>query len=300
MAEQLPGKDEIFLDHVGWYLPDLDQAGAAFERLGFTLTPYAVHGDRDPATGEVVPTGSANRLVILERGYLELLTDVAGTDTLLARHLRERTARYQGIHLTALTVADAAAEAARLGALDIPLQPVVNLRRKAEAEDGTEADVGFTVLRPPFDLYPEGRIQTLTHLTPEQVWQKRYIARENGIQGLAELIFSVPDPAASAGRLTKFTGRAAVEIDGGMGVDLDRGRLSFLNPESIALQLGFAPKPPAPAVAAVGFVSSDLAKTRDFFAGRGIELVRDEAECLVVAPEDAVGAALVIEGDSFT
>ena len=38
---QVPATDEIFLDHVGWMLPDIDIAAKAFERMGFPLTPLA-------------------------------------------------------------------------------------------------------------------------------------------------------------------------------------------------------------------------------------------------------------------
>lgn len=294
MREQLPGRGQIFLDHVGWYVPDLEAAAGAFDRLGFPLTPCSVHGDRDPRTGRVVPLGSANRLAVLHSGYLEFLSAVEATDSSLSRHLRERMARYVGIHLTAFTVRDAAAEAVRLAADGIALQPTVNLRRTAEAADGSRAEVGFTVVRARFDFFPEGRIQTLTHLTPEQIWQERYMARENAIHGLTEIVFSVPDPVASAQRLAKFTGRPAGEMAGGTCVRLDRGQLSFYQPQDIARWLGFEAVPAAPAAVAVGLASNDLAQTRDFFSARGVSLVADEADRLVVAPDVAMGAALII------
>ena len=52
-----------------------------------------------------------------------------------------------------------------------------------------------------------GRLQVLTHRTPEHLWQSRYIARDNAITGLCEAVLAVPDPEASAERLTRFTGR---------------------------------------------------------------------------------------------
>ena len=97
----LPGPGEIYLDHVGWYVPDLDEVARVFGKLGFPLTPIALHGDKDPNTGEVIPQGSANRLAMLEHGYLEFLTDVEGTDTPVSRHMRDRMDQYIGVHLTA-------------------------------------------------------------------------------------------------------------------------------------------------------------------------------------------------------
>ncbi len=231
--KQLPASGEIFLDHVGWYVPDLDDVARSFGRLGFPLTPSSVHGDRDPDTGAIVPQGSANQLAVLERGYLEFLTDVKGTETPVSKHLRSAMDRYVGIHLTAFSVFDAAGEAGRLAGDGFRLQPTVNLRRTIEGADGADVEVAFTVVRAEFGSIPEGRIQTLTHHTPEHVWQRRYMARDNALIGLAEVVFSVADPTASAGRLAKFTGRSAIETETGMSVPLDRGKLTFFEPKDV-------------------------------------------------------------------
>lgn len=276
----LPGPGEIYLDHVGWYVPDLDEVARVFGGLGFPLTPIALHGDKDPKTGEVIPQGSANRLAMLEHGYLEFLTDVEGTDTPVSRHMRDRMDQYIGVHLTAFSVADAGAETARLQTTGITLQPTVNLRRSVEAADGTEAEAGFTVIRAGFDEFPEGRIQTLTHLTPEHVWQDRFIARDNGIIGLSEAVYSVPDPEASAARLAVFTGRAPRAADGGMEIILDRGKLRFVAVDHFGV--------------AVGLVSRDLAQTRDYFLEHDIRLAEQSAERLVIDAGQALGAELVI------
>ena len=293
-AKQLPADGEIFLDHVGWYVRDLDDAGRVFGRLGFPLTPCSVHGDRDPETGAVIPQGSANRLALLEQGYLEFLTDVESTDTLVSNHLRGSMERYIGVHLTAFSVSDAAAEGVRLARQGFDLQPTVNLRRTIEAADGSDVEVAFTVVRAEFGSIPEGRMQILTHHSPDHVWQRRYIAEESAVMGLGEVVFSVADPAASAERLAKFTGRAARAAAPGMSVPLDRGKLTFLQPGDVPRQLGIQEMPQAPAVVAIGLVSRDLAKTREFLRARGIGLAVDGPNRLIVEPDEALGCALII------
>jgi len=293
-ARQLPAVGEIFLDHVGWYVHDLDDVVDVFGRLGFPLTPYSVHGDRDPQSGRIIPQGSANRLALLEQGYLEFLTDVQGTDTPVSSHLRSSMARYIGVHLTAFAVSDAEAEAARLLRDGFRLQPTVNLRRGIEAADGTDVEVAFTVVRAAFGSIPEGRIQTLTHHTPEHVWQRRYIAGANAIMGLGEVVFSVADPVASAARLAKFTGRAAIATPPGVSVPLDRGKLTFLRREDVPQQLGIHTMAEAPAMVAVGLVSRDLVKTREFMLAQGVRLVVDDPGQLIIGPDDALGSALII------
>ncbi len=276
----LPGPGEIYLDHVGWYVPDLDAVAEVFGTMGFPLTPIALHGDKDPKTGEVIPQGSANRLAMLEHGYLEFLTDVEGTDTAVSRHMRDRMGQYIGVHLTAFSVADAGLETARLQTTGISLQPTVNLRRSVEAADGSEAEAGFTVIRAGFDQFPEGRIQTLAHLTPAHVWQDRFIAKDNAIIGLAELVYSVPDPADSAARLATFTGGTPSATDGGMEIILDRGRLRFVAADHFGT--------------AVGLVSADLAQTRRYFLEHNIPLAKESAETLVIDGARALGAELMI------
>ena len=43
LETQTPGSNEIYLDHVGWFVPDMDEASEVFQRLGFPLTPFTVH-----------------------------------------------------------------------------------------------------------------------------------------------------------------------------------------------------------------------------------------------------------------
>jgi hypothetical protein len=293
-SQQTPNKGEVFLDHVGWYVPNLDEVVASFSRLGFVVTPYSVHGDRDPNTGDIIPQGSANRLVMLESGYLEFLTVVDGTDTPVSRHLEDRMDKYIGVHLVAFTVADAEAEASRITGEGIDLQPTVNLRRTIEAEDGSEVAVAFSVVRARFDLYPEGRVQTLTHHTPEHVWQDRYITRDNGICGLNEVVYAVPNPTDSAGRFAQFTGRPQTETKIGTEIILDRGKLTFATSQNLITTLGISVPDHLPSIAAIGLVSQDFTQTISFLKDRKIDYVVWNKATLVIAPQEALGVTLII------
>ena len=96
--KQLPTGNELFLDHVGYFLADLEGAAARFERLGFTVSPVNIH--YNSADGELVRSGTANRLITFEAGYIEALGQVA--DTPLGAELASGVARYEGLHLIAL------------------------------------------------------------------------------------------------------------------------------------------------------------------------------------------------------
>lgn len=289
---QVPDDGEIFLDHVGWMLPDMDEAAMAFERMGFPLTPLAIHKDRHPETGEPVLVGSANRLAILPLGYLEFLTPVEGADTVVSRHMQGAIARHVGVHLIAFTVSDAERYGETLVERGFELHPTVHLRRMVEGENGEEVEAAFTVIRAKLGSIPEGRLQVLTHLTPEHVWQNRLLPKENGLLGLAEAVFAVDNPLESAARLERFTGREPVEADGEVVIPLSRGQLRFLTPDAAgALVGGLVPAPPS--VAAVGLVSSDLGKTRAFLDGAGFSVAAGQ-DRLLIRPDEACGVHFII------
>ena len=69
---QLPEGGEVFLDHVGFFVVDLDAAGAGLERLGFRVSLANVQTNAD-AKGVLKPSGTSNRLARLKRGFIEML-----------------------------------------------------------------------------------------------------------------------------------------------------------------------------------------------------------------------------------
>lgn len=291
---QLPGPGQIFLDHVGWMVPEMEQASLVFERLGFSLTPYAIHGDRDPETGEVKPAGTANRVAILERGYLEILTPVDGVDTPVTRHMRSALAHHTGVHLIAFSVSDADEAADQIRSRGFELQPTVNLKRPVEAEDGSQAEAAFTVIRPSFESFPEARAQVLRHHTPEHIWQRRYLSRDNGLTGLLEVALISADPPEAAERYSRFLGRAAEQDGASLVINLDRGGLRFLDARGAAEHFGRVSRPPMPAVGAITLTSSDLDKTRYFFLSQGLRPGAINPGHLLIDESEALGVHLII------
>ncbi len=289
---QTPEAGEIFLDHVGWYVPDMEEAGAAFERLGFRLTPLTPH-THESASGERTPSGTANRCAMIELGYLEILCAMPDLDTALAAQLRSGLARYTGLHLIAFTCADAVSEHARIASAGFAPQPIVNLRRPLTADDGSEAMTAFSVIRLAPGAMAEGRIQLLTQETPATVWQPSLIARDNAIDALSGVVVCSDDVADSASRFARFLGRAST--GGGTEIVLDRGRVSFMAPDALAALIPGAAAPSNPFIAAVVLRSRDVRASRDYLASRGLA-VGESAGALVVGAADAMGATLVIHG----
>src|SRR5215213_2214524 len=65
---QKPRPGELFVDHVSHFVADLDAAAAEFEKLGLRVTPVSAQVSADG------PLGASNRCVMLDEGYIELLS----------------------------------------------------------------------------------------------------------------------------------------------------------------------------------------------------------------------------------
>jgi hypothetical protein len=273
---------------------DMAGASSVFERLGFPLTPYSVHGDRDPASGMLKPVGTANRLAMLPTGYIEILTTLEGIDTPDTRHAKACIAHHIGVHLLAFTVADPAAEARNIGARGIAMRPVINLRRTVEAEDGRMTEVAFTVVRAEFETFPEARMQLLAHHTPEHMWQQRYLPRDNGIEALVGAVILTADPLETATRFSRFTGRPIDPQTQPVTVRLDRGVLQFVDARGAAEHFGHVSEPPPPAVAAIKLASRDLGKTRDYLLSQGLRPGALDPGHLLIDQSETLGTHLII------
>ena len=114
-------------------MPDLGAAAALLESLGFSATPVSDH----EVAGK--PAGTANRWLIFRRRYIEILAPTL--DTPNAQRVRERMARYGGVHLVCFGTPDAQAERARLAAHGFDPEPLVRLHARFADLGDHEANV---------------------------------------------------------------------------------------------------------------------------------------------------------------
>src|SRR5918992_2374421 len=181
---QRPPAGELYLDHLAHFVPDLGAAAAVWEKLGFAATPVSVHS----VGGK--PTGTSNRCVMLEEGYLELLAPTL--DTPHAQRVRERMKLFVGVHLACFGTPDAAAEHRRLADHGFEPEPLVNLERSVDSG----ALARFNVIYVPPGKMPEGRVQYVEQLTPQHVWREGFV---NPFR-LTALYVVADDPAHTAAR----------------------------------------------------------------------------------------------------
>ncbi|MBW8269614.1 VOC family protein [Caldovatus aquaticus] len=292
----------LALDHVGVAARDLAPLAAAYERLGFTLTPVAQQSGRRRPDLPVERFGTGNRCAFLRHGYVELIAilDPALHDNGLGAFL----ARYQGMHILALAMADEQANLARLRRAGVPIPGVAYLERPVE-EGGPVARFA----RLPFPDAPEGRIQLIRHLTPELLWQERWMDHANRAVALEAAILVAAAPAESAARLSRLAGLPvepdpaggfALALPGAAGAAGPRApametRVRILTPEGLARVLpGMAP-PALPAMAGMVLRTADgNAAVRRLLAGLPLRAAPEAAAGgLMVPPEHAGGAAVV-------
>ena len=239
MPEAPGGGVAAGLDHVGLVGRDAASLHGEFERLGFVLTPLSRQSGRLRADGPVVAWGTGNRCAMLRQGYIELLAIL--DPALPANGLDRFLARYAGMHILALRIEDEAANLDRLRRAGLDIPGVLHLERAVDDADPDGPRARFARL--PLPDAPEGRVQLVRHLTPEAIWQERFMAHPNRAVALEAAILAVPDPAATAARFSRLAGRPVVpDPQGGFALELAQGTVRILPLEALAAVLpGVAP-----------------------------------------------------------
>jgi len=286
---QLPLDDEIFLDHVGHFVPDAQAASHALARAGFAPTPVSVQVD--PAGA---PTGTGNVCAMFARGYIEILFKT--TSTPLAAELDASMARYPGVHLAAFAVADAAAARRRLGEVGFALRPLVSMQRPVGTETG-QATAAFTVARVERGAMVEGRIQMLTHHTEDAVWQPRWLTHPNGARGLANVVIAVADVDEAAARFARFTGRPAMTTRSGQTIELDRGRVELVTRDAFEAALPEIAIPSPPFMGAYGVHVGSLGLVERTLRAAGLQ-ARSLGDCLAAPFPAELGVGAWLFADS--
>ena len=288
----------VALDHVGIAARDLGPMCAAYERLGFALSPIAQQSGRRRPDLPVEKFGSGNRCAFLRHGYIELIAilDPALYDNTLNAFL----ARYPGMHILALAMEDAEGNLARMRAAGIDIPGIAWLERPVEA-GGPIAKFA----RLPFPDPPEGRVQLIRHLTPELVWQEKWMNHANKAVALEEAILCAKAPAETAARLSRTSG-LPVEPDpaGGFLLRLPGAaraagpfapvmetRVRILTEEALPAVLPGVSPPGSP------FMAGIVVRTEDGGAAarqllQGIPVV-EAPQGVMVPPAYAAGAAVV-------
>jgi hypothetical protein len=283
-----PGELGLWPDHVNHSVADFDEACDRMTQLGFTLAPRSDQLAPDQS-GNLKPTGMANRCIMLEEGYIEISGNVGAGDGPAVQAFRELLARHIGVHLLALGTKSPEKQVGRLSAAGFGPASIMNYQRMVGTETGEEI-ARFTLAVTPRELLPELRLLMVRHETPAVIWQPRWIGHANGATGLTEVLVATADLSASSDRLSRFLGVQPVSCGATLRFELARGALSLV-PDGLT-QASAASTATLPYV--VGYVLSVPSSTdlKEFFAARGIETMQTGPGWLSIDAGRSIGCTI--------
>ena len=284
------------LDHLVLAVADLDAAGEAYQRLGFTVTPRAEHS-----------WGTANRLVqFAHRSFLEVLT-VAHPEKIpehgaqsfsFGAFNRDYLAAREGFGMLVFDSADARAdrdEFAEKGLAD--LEPF-DFERQATLPSGETVRVAFSLAfaPPPGGAPDKAAVFMCQQHAPQHFWKPDYQRHENSAREIVEVVMIADDPTALRPYWEGLQGAEAVLSDeqGCLTVETARGAVLVLTPAAYEAQYGERPRadaPDGPHFAAFRVGVDDLASTQALLEERGVA-TRWARAGLVVPSTDLFGVAL--------
>ena len=155
---------------------DLDTLRAAYQTLGFTLTPRGQH-----------PFGTGNSVIQLHDSYLELLSITVPRDVpehrtgqfSFAAFNRDYLARHEGFSMLAFDTPDARADVVSWRAAGLQTYEPFDFSRLATMPNGDNVRVGFSLAFVTHPAAPWLGLFACQHHLPEYYAQPRYQSHSN-------------------------------------------------------------------------------------------------------------------------
>lgn len=285
---------ELFLDHVGVAVRNLDAAKEGFQRLGFQLTARSLHSGATSPGGAVEPWGTGNHCAMFADGYLEVIgmTD----EDLYTTQIDGRLKRYEGLHIIAFGTDDAEAAHGALAERVEGVQAPAALERDVPFANGTKRARFRNIY---FDTvaFPEALYLVIEHVTPDVLWQPALLSHPNGARALTGVTLCVADIGELSARMAAVTGVAAEDDEGGGIIfPLARGAVSIISAEALGVRYPGVTAPTLPYIAAHAYAVADMAATRTVLAENGVATEDGADGGIWVRPEHAHGSVISFKG----
>jgi catechol 2,3-dioxygenase-like lactoylglutathione lyase family enzyme len=251
------------IDHPVIAVRDMETGRAAYERLGFTVTPRGSHAE----------WGTGNWCIMFPSDYVELrgIIDPQSTHN-LADFLRDG----EGLMGIALGTEDAQASYDALAARGLKPRPVQQLTRTFELPEGAVQPRFSLCFLDAADTPGLMSVVFCQHLTPELLRRPEWLEHENGALGVVKMTGVVRDLSAAVAAHGKLFGPEAVrEQADRIAIQLtDRQSIELLTPA--AADKAFAgvdlPMRDGPgSLCSVTLRVSNIGATSDFLTSRDIE-----------------------------
>lgn len=274
-------KAVLGLDHAVIAVHDLEQARAAYNKLGFTNVPMGDHQNR----------ATANYCIMFPSTYLELL-GMNAPDLPDFGFKEFVSTRGEGFQRLANGTPDADAICAELNAAGLTVQPPILLERPQEEPAGM---VTFHNVMIPKEETAGIWTFFCCHRTPELMRTPAWLEHANGATAVAAVTAIVEDPAAAREALAKVYGADTLqEAPHGFSVILPRGKVHVTTPAGFpTLHIGApVPKGPLPRWYAIRIAVKDLGATEQYLAGQHVVAERLFDGSLRIHPDDACGVLM--------
>jgi hypothetical protein len=279
------------IDHLVLCVHDLDAARRVYERLGFALTPKALH-----------PFGTANSLVQLQGNFLELLAvadrnliKVVGKGEFTFAAFNERfLAEREGMSMLVFASDDARRDQREFAAAGLDTYAPFDFSRRAVLPDGSAVTVGFSLAFVTERRMPDAAFFVCQQHAPQYFWKPEYQRHRNGALAVDEVVMVAPDPASFANFFAKLQPGGALERrDSGFRVETARGAVTVLDPAAFLARFpdGGALAQGTPHFAAYRLRVADLAMTEALLRTSGVAAHRRGAT-IQIGPAESFGVIL--------
>jgi catechol 2,3-dioxygenase-like lactoylglutathione lyase family enzyme len=280
------------IDHLVIAVRDFDAARAAYQHLGFTLTPEARH-----------PFGTKNSLAQLQGNFLELVAVADPTQILeptasffsFAAFNRDFLEKQEGLSMLALKSRDPNLDMAAFASRGLPVYDPVRFERIARGPDGSERAVAFTMTFTGDPRIKDAAFFTCTHHYPENFWRREFQSHANGTLRIDAVTIIARDPTDFHEYFTYFTGEHDMRSTSlGVEIDTGDGSVDILSPVGFHGFFGNAAAieaDPKPRLVACRMAVGDLGATEGLLRRNQVPHAR-HADQLVVPASAACGAAI--------
>lgn len=271
------------IDHIVIAVGDLDRAAAAYRRLGFTLSPRALHS---------ASMGTANHTIMLQRDYFELLTVLTPTE----RNLRWRDALALGDGVAGLAVVPTSAPAARDAWSANGFSPgeLVNFSRPVDRPDGSRMEARFEIVSLPKGSVPGASVFACAQLTRDAVWLPELMGHANTATAIRRLVVALPKISEGAISWSKaLPGARSAVINGGIRLRLGSHVVDLLGARMAARQYGLSRPPARPKAVAIEFAVADVGECRAALRRGGVPAWAN-GERTAVASAHACGVVVMM------
>jgi hypothetical protein len=280
------------INHVGMAVRDLAATAERYEAMGFQLTPYSPHSAAWKPGDPVQPLGSGNRCIMFQNTYLEILASENPNRS--AARIGNFLKHHQGAHIICFNCEDCETVDTRVRGLGIETSGVIPLQRQIDTPDGVRtAKFERTQFSP--NGSPEGYIQASRHLTPEFIYQPRYIRHANKCFQLSETIVVTDDLAVFERKYRDYLGVPPAQEGKAVRFKLALGTtLTIIDVRDVGDIMPGTLLPPIPGIAAVTFRTSALPALKERLNSKGFTVI-EVGERIMVPAEEASGVAMIFE-----